>query len=123
MTTAGLGDELSSGRWTVFAPTNAAFAALPAETLSAVLADQELLTDILLFHVVSDRKIRAGGLTCGGRVKMGNGKNSRTVCRNGKKFQRGQGNARTLKDMPEIVVKNVEACNGLIHGIDNVMLP
>src|SRR5436853_6413811 len=41
------GDKL-----TVFAPTDAAFAAIPADTLKAVLADQKLLTSILLFHVV-----------------------------------------------------------------------
>jgi uncharacterized surface protein with fasciclin (FAS1) repeats len=51
---AGLNDELATGGpFTLFAPTNAAFEALPAGVLDAVLADADLLTDVLLYHVAS----------------------------------------------------------------------
>lgn len=51
---AGLDDELATGGpFTLFAPTNAAFDALPAGVLDAVLADVDLLTDVLLYHVAS----------------------------------------------------------------------
>lgn len=114
---------MSSGLWTVFAPTNAAFEALPEETLSAVLADKELLTDILLFHTVRRRRIYVRNLQCSTQLKMSNGKKSYTSCRNSQKFQTGPGNGKTADVMPKIVVKNVKACNGLIHGINQVMLP
>ena len=58
---AGLVDTLSGpGNFTVFAPTNAAFAALPAGTLDALLADIPALTDILTYHVSADYLPRRG---------------------------------------------------------------
>ncbi|HUF98696.1 MAG TPA: fasciclin domain-containing protein, partial [Ilumatobacter sp.] len=52
VTAAGLGDTLNSeGPFTIFAPTNDAFGAIPADDLDAVLADTELLTSILTYHV------------------------------------------------------------------------
>lgn len=73
---AGLGDALSEGHWTVFAPTNEAFANL-GDTLDAVLADKALLTDILLFHAVDD-VVGSDDLVCNtgggnGLVEMANG--------------------------------------------------
>lgn len=119
VTEAGLGEALSSGSWTVFAPTNRAFTKL-GNTLDAVLADKPLLTDILLFHAV-EGEVFSTDLECTARVKMANGDESRTVCRRGSVFQKGAGNPRN--DMPEIISADIEACNGVIHVVDEVMLP
>jgi transforming growth factor-beta-induced protein len=126
VTQAGLGSALSHGVWTVFAPTNAAFEALPEGTLDAVMADNSVLVDLLLFHVVVNKKIFAADLRCQHLLKMGNDKNSRTVCRSGKGvdgiFQKGAGNPRDVDFMPEIITTDIAACNGIIHVVDNVLL-
>jgi len=119
----GLNSDLDSNLWTVFAPTDAAIKAAPAEVLVPAMADMELLKDILLFHTIPEERLRKAKLRCNDKILMGNGKKSRTVCRYGKKFQRGRGNERKLKAMPEIVIKNIPTCNGLVHAIDNLMLP
>ena len=67
---AGLGDALSSGHWTVFAPTNQAFEKL-GDLLSDVLADKALLTDILLFHAVPE-VVGSEDLHCTETVEMAN---------------------------------------------------
>jgi uncharacterized surface protein with fasciclin (FAS1) repeats len=103
----------------VFAPTNEAFANL-GDTLDAVLADKDLLTDVLLFHAVAG-EVLSTDLRCKKRVKMANGKDSRTVCRGASVFQKGAGNPRS--DMPEIIEVNLPACNGILHIVDEVMLP
>jgi uncharacterized surface protein with fasciclin (FAS1) repeats len=117
---AGLADELSAGKFTVFAPTDAAFAALPAGTLDALLDDTAALTNVLLFHAVSNKVVLASNLTCQALTKMANGKNSRTVCPNRTKFQKGAGNSR--EKMPKIT-SAVPACNGIVHIVNQVMLP
>ena len=62
---AGLDSTLAdeNGEFTVFAPTDDAFAALPEGTLDALLADTDLLTDILLYHVISDSAVSYTHLT------------------------------------------------------------
>ena len=126
VTQAGLGGALSRGLWTVFAPTNDAFEALPEGTLEAVLADSDMLVDVLLFHVVANKEVFAADLRCQHLLKMGNDKYSRTVCRSGSVngiFQKGAGNPRRAADMPKVVTTDIAACNGLIHVVNNVMLP
>jgi len=123
VTAAGLDGALSEGTWTVFAPTNAAFAALPDGVLDAVLADEDLLTSVLLFHVVADHELYAEDLRCTHLLEMASGKDSRTVCTHNSVFQKGAGNSRDVDAMPEIVTTDIGACNGIIHVIDNVMLP
>lgn len=120
MQLAGLGDALSEGTWTVFAPTNTAFEELGQELLDTVLADKALLTDILLFHAV-DEVVKAEDLFCTGQTEMANGQDSRTVCKGGKIFQKGGSNPRN--DMPEIVQTDIETCQGVIHVVDEVLLP
>lgn len=114
MQLAGLGDALSEGAWTVFAPTNTAFEELGQELLDTVLADKALLSDILLFHAV-DEVVKAEDLFCTGLTEMANGQDSRTVCRDGKIFQKGGSNPRN--DMPEIVQTDIETCQGVIHVV------
>lgn len=110
---AGLADALSSGHWTVFAPTNAAFDAL-GDLLDTVLADTALLTDILLFHAVDDA-VSSKDLECAATVEMANLQNSRTVCEGGKIYQKGGSNPRN--DMPQIIQTDIKTCQGYIHVI------
>ncbi|KAL3903803.1 MAG: hypothetical protein SGARI_005220, partial [Bacillariaceae sp.] len=126
---AGLGEALSSGKWTVFAPTNEAFAKL-GDTLDAVLADTALLTDILLFHAVDD-VVGSEDLVCNtgggnGLVEMANGQDSRTICEHTASggeaiFQKGGSNPSNAK--PEIIMTDIKTCQGYIHVVNEVMLP
>lgn len=116
---AGLVKALSSGEWTVFAPTNKAFANL-GKKLDAVLADKKLLTDVLLFHAVAG-EVPSKDLKCKKRVLMANGDESRTICRGDSIFQKGAGNPRS--NMPEIKKVDIQACNGILHVVDEVMMP
>jgi transforming growth factor-beta-induced protein len=109
---AGLVATLSSeGPFTVFAPTDAAFAALPAGTLDAVLADTELLTSILLYHVVPGR-VLASDLSDGQVVTTVEGRPVRVTLGGGARV-----------NGVNIVITDVAASNGVIHVIDRVLLP
>jgi uncharacterized surface protein with fasciclin (FAS1) repeats len=110
---AGLVSTLQgAGPFTVFAPTDEAFAKLPAGTVEALLKDKEALTKILTYHVVSG-KVSSGqvvglteAMTVAGikaPIKVSNG----TVWVGGSK----------------VVTADVQASNGVIHIIDTVMLP
>jgi transforming growth factor-beta-induced protein len=121
---SGLVDDLSSGSWTVFAPTNAAFERLNDEVKGGLQGiDDGLLKRILLFHTVNGQKIYAGDLSCmtGDKslISMSNGKDARIKCNNGIPFGiKGNGNEEPV----EFAEVDVEACNGIIHIIDNVLL-
>lgn len=123
VTAAGLGDALSGGSWTVFAPTNAAFEALGSELLDTVVNDVGLLTDVLLFHVV-DEPVYSEDLVCASLIEMANGQDSRTVCHGGNGvdgiFQKGGTNTRDM--MPEIVSADIKACNGVIHVVSTFLM-
>jgi len=116
---AGLAETLSgTGPFTVFAPTNEAFAELPPGTLDSLLmpANKQQLADILTYHVVSG-KVMADDVTAGA-VK--------TV--NGDEFTVGiEGSAVLLTDgqgnKAQVVATDVPASNGVIHVIDAVLLP
>ncbi len=108
---------------TVFAPTDAAFAAIPADTLNAVLADQELLTSILLFHVVP------GAVMSSDVVGLLDAADGETVT---VKTAQGQHIDITKDEMGDILVNgaklnlemvDIEASNGVIHVIDSVIMP
>jgi uncharacterized surface protein with fasciclin (FAS1) repeats/LysM repeat protein len=113
LTAAGLDDDLAgAGPFTVFAPTDAAFNALGAATVDALLKDTRKLQQILLYHVVGD-EIVAGDLTNGMEVVTLQGSPvGFTLTNSGAKVQDSN-----------IVVSDVEASNGVIHVIDKVMLP
>lgn len=112
LTTAGLVDTLKgSGPFTVFAPTDEAFAKLPAGALEALLKDKAKLTSVLTYHVVPG-KVMAADV-----AKL---KSAKTV----------QGTSVTIDTMNGVkidgasVVKTDIACsNGVIHVIDTVILP
>jgi len=110
---AGLGDELASGGpFTIFAPTDAAFAALPDGTVDALLGDVEALRQILLYHVVDGvvYSAQAAQLTSAPTL---NGQNvSIAATANG--LTVGGAN---------VVAADVLARNGVIHVIDAVLIP
>lgn len=113
---AGLVDTLkSAGPFTVFAPTDAAFAKLPKATLDGLLADKKALADILTYHVV------AGKVLAKDVVKL-NGQSAVTV--NGAKVAIAvSGGKVTLNGNVNVLTTDVLASNGVIHVIDTVLLP
>jgi len=110
---AGLVDTLKSdGPFTVFAPTNEAFAKLPAGTVEALLQDKEKLTAILLYHVVPGR-VAAADVVKLSSAKTVNGQSVKIMVKDGKVWI----------DNAEVITADVEASNGIIHVIDTVILP
>jgi uncharacterized surface protein with fasciclin (FAS1) repeats len=112
---AGLVDELSGqGPWTVFAPTDAAFAALLADldlSASELLASDQL-GNVLKYHIKNDT-LMAADVVSRDSLFMYNGERASVELRNGSAYI---ANAR-------IVVTDIEASNGVIHVIDAVMVP
>jgi uncharacterized surface protein with fasciclin (FAS1) repeats len=110
---AGLVDTLKSdGPFTVFAPTDDAFAKLPAGTVEGLLEDPKALANILLYHVVSG-KVMASQVTDGLTAKTAQGSNVT--------FSVVDGTAK-INDAT-IVTTDIETSNGVIHVIDSVILP
>lgn len=109
---AGLTETLSSGQFTVFAPTNAAFAKLPSDQLAMILNDEEMLRSVLLYHVVpgkvSSAQVRS--LTSA-RTAQGATVNVRVM------------NNRVMINNAAVTRADVAACNGVIHVIDTVLVP
>lgn len=116
---AGLGTSLDTGNWTVFAPTNQAFFNL-GDRLGRLLGNTDVLADVILYHAV-DETLFADDLSCSDSLEMASGETSRTECHDGIIYQKGQGNS--LAIMPQIVVSNIDACNGVLHFVNEVMLP
>ncbi len=110
---AGLVDVLKGdGPFTVFAPTDEAFAALPAGTLDALLADKEKLTAVLTYHVVP------GEVMSGQVVKLSEAK---TV--NGASIDIMTHDGSVMINDAKVVAADVQASNGVIHVINKVLLP
>jgi hypothetical protein len=110
---AGLVETLKGeGPFTVFAPTDEAFAKIPAETLNALIADKAALTGVLTYHVV------AGKVMSGDVVKLDSAK---TV--NGQSVAIKVVDEKVFVDGAEVTAVDVETSNGVIHVIDAVMLP
>ena len=110
---AGLVQTLQgTGPFTVFAPTDAAFAKLPAGTVEALLADREKLTAILTYHVVPGRVLAADVVKLTG-AKTVNGASVAIRVVDGK----------VMIDNATVVTADVQASNGVIHVIDTVILP
>jgi uncharacterized surface protein with fasciclin (FAS1) repeats len=109
---AGLVDTLKgAGPFTVFAPTDEAFAKLPAGTIEALLKDIPKLTKILTYHVVSG-KVMAADV-----VKI---KSAKTV--EGSEVKIDASNGVKINDAT-VITPDVAADNGVIHIIDSVLLP
>lgn len=113
LTEAGLVETLSGeGPFTVFAPTDEAFAKLPAGTVEALLQDKEKLTSILTYHVVSG-KVMAEDV-----VKL----TSATTVQGQDVTVKVEGDTVMINDA-KVVTADIEASNGVIHVIDTVILP
>ena len=110
---AGLVDTLKgAGPFTVFAPTDEAFAKLPAGTVEALLQDIPKLTKILTYHVVP-------GNVTSGELKSGEVK---TVEGGAVNVQADPAKGVSVNDA-SVVQPDIKASNGVIHAIDRVMLP
>jgi transforming growth factor-beta-induced protein len=113
---AGLVDTLKgAGPYTVFAPTDDAFAKLPAGTIDTLLKpeNKQKLTDILLYHVVSG-KVMAADVVKLTSAKTLLGKELTITVKDGKVF---------LNNTVQIIITDIETSNGVIHVIDAVLLP
>ncbi|MFY1111809.1 MAG: fasciclin domain-containing protein, partial [Methanosarcinaceae archaeon] len=102
-----------NGSYTVFAPTDEAFAALPEGTLEALLNDTEALTEILLYHVV-DEKLMEADLVNLTEITTLQGSNLTVDAK---------GSAKVLINEAEIIISDIETSNGVIHVIDAVLIP
>jgi transforming growth factor-beta-induced protein len=111
---AGLEETLrGAGPFTVFAPTDDAFAALPEGTVEALLGDIPALTDILLYHVV------AGAVPADTVVGLST---ATTVQGSDVTIEVVEGNV-ILNGEVMVIATDIEASNGIIHVIDAVLLP
>jgi len=110
---AGLVKTLTGkGPYTVFAPTDAAFAKVPKSTLGRLARDRAQLRSVLLLHVAKGR-LTAASVTKRSSVKTLNGRRLGIRVRGGKVFAAGA----------RVVTPDVTAANGVIHAIDKVLLP
>ncbi|NBP11662.1 MAG: fasciclin domain-containing protein [Betaproteobacteria bacterium] len=108
---AGLVDTLKgAGPFTVFAPTDEAFAKVPKETLDALLADKDRLTAVLTYHVVSGLVMSKD--VSAGKVKTVQGSELTITTDGGVKV-----------DDANVVKADIVTTNGVIHVIDAVVLP
>ena len=113
-----LDQALSDQIFTVFAPTDDAFANI-LDNVDA--SDQAFVKDLLLYHTVPARIISADDIVCDESLTMGNGKATTTQCDGDDLFQVGNGN---LPDaLPQITTTDIRACNGIIHVVNEVILP
>ncbi len=109
---AGLVDTLKGeGPFTVFAPTDAAFAKIPSDQLNALLKDKDALVKVLTYHVVPG-KVKAAQVVKLSSAETVQGQSITIDTRNGVKVN----NARVVKT-------DIEANNGVIHVIDTVIMP
>lgn len=122
VTAAGLADTLAGpGPFTVFAPVNDAFAALPAGTVDTLLKPENKgqLTDVLLYHV-DDRTLTAAAIPAGSnyfKPLLASQRLCITKAAGAVSIADGTG------DVANVVIADIQADNGVIHVIDKVLLP
>ena len=113
LSAAGLVDTLNGkGKFTVFAPTNDAFAKLPEGTVENLLGDIPALTNVLLYHVARGERM-AVSVVNASQLRMLNKQFAPVSEMDGSYYI---ANAK-------IVATDIKACNGVIHVIEDVMLP
>jgi uncharacterized surface protein with fasciclin (FAS1) repeats len=124
---AGLVDTLKgAGPFTVFAPTNAAFAALPKGTVEGLLKPEKKadLTKVLTYHVVPGNVDSTALLA---KIKQGGGKASLTTVQGEALTARQVGKGITITDSKgnaaHVTIADVRQSNGVIHVIDKVLMP
>jgi uncharacterized surface protein with fasciclin (FAS1) repeats len=122
---AGLVETLKGpGPFTVFAPTNAAFAMLPAGTVDSLLKaeNKQMLTGVLTYHVVPGR-LNAAEI----RRQIGNGNTTLKTVEGETLTASASGNTITLTDRKggkaKVTIADVFQSNGVIHVVDHVLMP
>jgi len=112
VTAAGLVDTLNgTGPFTVFAPSDDAFAKLPAGTVDDLLKDKDGLTKILTYHVVSG-KVMAKDVATMKSAKTVQGEEVTIDATNG-----------VMVNNAKVIKADIECSNGVIHVIDTVLMP
>jgi len=116
VTAAGLVDTLNGpGPFTIFAPTNDAFAKIPAATLNSVLADPTgALTKILTYHVISGKSLTADQLATAGTETTVEGSEVKIA---------EAGDTIEVNGQSAVVCGNVKVSNGTVQIIDTVLMP
>ena len=115
VTEAELVDTLNGeGPFTIFAPVNDAFAAIPEADMSAVMADKTLLTSILTLHVVGGEVLDGASLSTMDSVETVNGAEITIAPAGGSLEVNGQA---------QVICANIEVGNGVVHLIDTVLMP
>jgi uncharacterized surface protein with fasciclin (FAS1) repeats len=115
LTEAGLVETLNgAGPFTVFAPTDAAFAKIPKETLDALIKNKEALKKVLLYHVVSGKVMAKD-------VVGLNGKTAKTV--EGAEAHIKVDGTVVMVDAAKVEKTDIECSNGVIHVLDTVIMP
>ena len=109
-----VGTLKGAGPFTVFAPTDAAFAKLPAGTLEALLKDIPKLKSILTYHVVG------GKVTAADVLKL-DGKHAKTV--NGASLAISTTGGVKLNGTVHVTKTDIDCSNGVIHVVDSVLMP
>lgn len=110
---AGLNKVLNTGGpFTVFAPTNEAFAALPEGTVEALLQDPEALTNILLYHVVSGEVMASDVVALTGATML-----------NGEDVSISVDDGEVMVNDAKVIATDILAKNGVVHLIDKVLIP
>ncbi len=124
---AGLVDTLKSkGPFTVFAPTNSAFDALPAGTVDTLLKPENkpMLTQVLTYHVVAGKMDSKAIMKA---IKKGNGKAMFKTVAGGTLTAMMDGNTLVLTDekggKSMVTIADVRQSNGVIHVVDTVLMP
>ena len=108
----GLADTLSfEGPFTIFAPTDQAFAKLPKRTIKKLLKNKEKLTEILTYHII----LKTVKITKVTNIKKENTANGKELSINKKKGIK--------VDNANIIKTDIQCTNGIIHVIDEVLIP
>ena len=110
--TAGLSEVIASGQFTIFAPTNEAFAKIPKDTLEGLLKDKEALTDILLYHTVPGQ-LKASDVLDLDSIETANAKKLVVEIMDGDVFI---SNAKILQT-------DILSDDDIFHAIDTVLVP
>ncbi|GII22386.1 hypothetical protein Pme01_19830 [Planosporangium mesophilum] len=112
VTKAELGDTLNSAKdITVFAPTDDAFAKIPADSMNAVLADQNKLKSVLTYHVVA------------GRLTPAQLAGTHKTLQGGEITVAGSGTSYTVNGSSKVVCGNVQTANATVYIVDTVLMP
>jgi Fasciclin domain len=103
--------------YTAFVFTDSAYEEV--QLLDSIIISDNTTTALVEFHLVKGHAFQLADLLCQERITMSNGQDSRTVCRDGAKFQKGGDNTEPVP----IIIADLPACNGRIQILDGVLLP